>query len=116
MPAGRPTNYREEYCETVIEHMSRGLSKAAVAGKLLVSYDSILDWEKAHPEFRHAVKIGQMARTAFLEEGLLSEEVGPRVTARIFALKNACPAEWRDKIEASLDGTLVVEVRRFSEI
>ncbi len=37
-------------------------------------------------------------------EGLLSADMGPRVTARIFALKNAAPEEWKDKVQNEHSG------------
>ncbi len=94
---GRPTKYRPEYCDAVVDYMSQGYSKTAFAGKIGVSRETLYEWSKEHPEFSYAVKIGETARTAALEEQLLAEDEGPRVTARIFALKNACPSEWREK-------------------
>lgn len=104
-PVGRPTLYLPEYCEQVVSFMGQGYSLTAFAGSIGVSYDTVSDWTKAHPEFLRAVNTGRASRTKHLEEGLLSSEVGPRVTARIFALKNAAPHEWRDRIET------VVEVK-----
>ena len=45
-----------------------------------------------------AVKEGETLRTLKLETDLLSAPDGPTVTSRIFALKNAAPDEWRDKV------------------
>ncbi len=44
-------------------------------------------------------------------------ELGPKITARIFALKNAAPAEWRDRIEhtGADGGPLQVVVQKFTE-
>jgi len=97
-PPGRPSTYDPAYCEAVIDFMGQGYSLTAFAGHIKCARSTINEWMAAHPEFSEAVKIGQARRTASLEEGLLSSEVGPRVTARIFALKNAAPDEWRDKV------------------
>ena len=104
MPAGRPTKYEPEFCEQLIELMGEGLSLTAFAGEIGVARSTINEWIGAQPEFSEAVKIGQAKRTAFLERGLLSSDVGPRVTARIFALKNAAPEEWKDKQEHEHSG------------
>lgn len=104
MPAGRPTDYRPEYCETVLEYMGKGYSKTATAGKIGVSRQTLLAWEGQFPEFLVAVKRGEAMRTAKLEEDLLSAETGPQVTSRIFALKNAAPDEWRDKVTVAGPG------------
>ena len=95
--AGRPTKYDPKYCDEVIEFMAEGLSLTAFAGHLRVAKSTINEWMSNHPEFSDAVKIAQGCRTECLERGLLGSEVGPMVTARIFALKNAAPDEWSDK-------------------
>ena len=41
-----------------------------------------------------------------LETTLLEGETGPKVTAHIFALKNAAPEEWREKQEIDLNVTM----------
>lgn len=83
----------------------------AAAGLLGFTRQTLDNWTKAHPEFFDAVKAGQAARTAFLEGGLLSKEAtGPQVTARIFALKNSAPDEWRDKHEVEHSGGINVTI------
>ena len=96
---GRPTKYKPEYCQQVIDFMSKGYSLTAFAGNILVAFSTIQEWEKAHEAFSAAIKIGKAARTGILEKELLEKENGPQVTARIFALKNAAPDEWREKVE-----------------
>ena len=95
---GRPTGYRQEYCERIVELMGEGLSKTASAGELGVCRDPIHEWTRVHPEFSDAVKKGEAARTLKLERDLIRAPDGPTVTSRIFALKNAAPEEWRDKV------------------
>ncbi len=98
MPAGRPTKYDPRFCEALIEDAQAGLSLTAFAGGIGVARSTINEWMEHHPEFSEAVKRHGAIRTRCLETGLLSAEMGPRVTARIFALKNAAPDEWKDKI------------------
>jgi hypothetical protein len=98
MPAGRPTLYEERYCEEIVVFMGQGYSKTAFAGHIGVCHDTIIEWSARHPEFSDAVKAGQAARTKKLEETLIAGETGPKVTAHIFALKNAAPAEWKDRV------------------
>lgn len=104
MSVGRPTKFLPAYCQEVIAVMGEGLSLTAFAGDIGVSRATINNWMEEHPEFLEAVKIGQGKRTAYLERGLLSSDMGPRVTARIFALKNAAPEEWKDKREVEHSG------------
>ena len=99
MAGGRPSKYDPEFCEQALEWMKKGFSKTATAGKLGICKATFDNWAAQHSEFLGAVKDGEAARTAFLEETLLSAPDGPTVTSRIFALKNAAPDEWRDKRE-----------------
>jgi hypothetical protein len=99
---GRPTDYRPEYCEQVYNYMAQGYSLTAAAGDLGQCYDTLIAWTQKHPEFAQAVKHGRAARTAILERELLSmggHKDGARITARIFALKNAAPHEWKDQVQ-----------------
>lgn len=51
---GRPSGYRDEFCE-IIEDMGReGKSVAQMAARLDVSKETVYQWVKAHPEFSDA--------------------------------------------------------------
>jgi hypothetical protein len=97
---GQPTKYRPAYIDEVKDFMGQGYSISAFAGHVGVSRETVYEWERTIPEFAEALDIARGKRVAELEKGLLKEsQAGPAVTARIFALKNACPAEWRDRVE-----------------
>lgn len=118
MPAGRPSKYDPAYCDEIVTFMGKGYSKTAFAGSIGVCHDTIIEWAHVHPEFSDAVKAGQAARVQRLEEGLLAgDQLGPQVTARIFALKNAAPDEWRDRREVTGadGGPLQVAVVKFTD-
>ena len=68
MTAGRPTKYKEEYCNEVIEYMKQGFSKEAFAGHIGVSKQQIYRWKKKHKEFRTSLKKAETACQAFWEE------------------------------------------------
>lgn len=94
---GRPSKYKPVYCDEVINTMATGLSLTAFAGDIGVSRETVNNWQHEHPEFLDAVKTAKAKRTLALEKQMLAMENGPAVTARIFALKNADPEEWREK-------------------
>lgn len=104
MPGGRPSKYDPAYCDAVVEFMAEGYSLTAFAGSIRVARSTVNLWEHEHPEFSEATKIGHAARTAKLEQEMMAGTLGPYVTARIFALKNAAPDEWRDKREHEHSG------------
>ncbi|MFK4515873.1 hypothetical protein ABIF20_003238 [Bradyrhizobium japonicum] len=94
---GRPSGYRPEYCDMVVEAMtSEGLSLTAFAGLIGVSRDAVYDWIRAHTDFSHAVSRARAGRVLYLERKLLRARKGAETSAAVFALKNAQPDEWRD--------------------
>lgn len=54
MPAGRPTKYKPEYCDMVIEHMRTGQSLASFAASLLTHRGVLYQWQDKFPEFKDA--------------------------------------------------------------
>ena len=97
---GRPSSYRPEYCDVVIEAGKEGWSLTATAAKIGVHRATLLDWGTAHPEFGDALKVHKAHRAHWWEERLrdVAKHGGApgQVTACIFGLKNAVPEEWRD--------------------
>lgn len=104
----RPTDYDPKYCDEIVEFMGLGYSKTAFAGHIGFCHDTVVEWAKVHPEFSVAVRRGQAKRTMALEKTLIDGETGPKVTAHIFALKNAAPGEWRDKTETEHSGAVQI--------
>lgn len=104
MPAGRPTDYRPEYCEAVIEFGARGKSLAWMAAELDVVRDTIHEWMKVHPEFSDAMARARLKSQAWWEDfgqdntmlppgaGTFNAAAwGKSVSARF-------PDDWREKV------------------
>jgi hypothetical protein len=107
---GHPTHYRPEYCELVIEKaMTLGLSLTAFAGVIGVSRETIYAWIKSYSEFSDACSRAKSARVLWWELKLGRSRKGAEVTASIFALKNADPAEWRDVKHTEHKHTIAAE-------
>jgi len=89
-PVGRPTAYRQEFCERVIQLMAEGRSLDGCAAILGVHPDSLYTWQKAHGEFSDAVRAGRAAATAFWEGRLLDVAKGGSGNANAiqWALRN----------------------------
>lgn len=68
MAVGRPTKYDPKYCEEVIKHMEEGNSFWSFAGIISVSFDTLSEWTKVHPEFSESKRIGQAKLLVFDEK------------------------------------------------
>lgn len=77
-PGGRPTLYREEYCEMLIQHMKQGDSFATFGAILNppVSVQTVYDWAERHPRFLEAKTIGEPLAEKFWTGVLKSGATG----------------------------------------
>lgn len=109
-----------------------GLSDEQVAENMGISTATLYQWQKDYPEFSEAIKKGREVVVRHLENTLIKRASGyeyeeinyfqdkgggvterktikhipPDTTALIFALKNMSPANWRDRKETALSGSL----------
>lgn len=67
-PAGRPTKYKREYCDLVVEMMGQGLSLAAFCSEIKVGRDTVYNWAGQYPEFALACKTGKEAAQRWWEK------------------------------------------------
>lgn len=96
MPAGRPTKYRPEFCQGIIDFFSSHESlplMASYAVSIGVSREAINQWSHKYPEFMDAIKIAKAIQEKNLVEGALSGKYHP--TFAIFTAKNVLG--WRDQ-------------------
>jgi hypothetical protein len=107
--AGRPSEYKPEYCQRIIDYMAKGHSLTAFAGSIDVDKATVYRWINQHPEFSEAADRAKAKQVCPWEEKLIRAEKGGEVAASIFALKNAAPDEWREVRYASFDTTVRVE-------
>ena len=56
---GRPTKYKPEYCEQLIEHMAHGASFESFGAIIRVCRDTLYEWCKVYPEFSDAKGVGK---------------------------------------------------------
>jgi transposase len=96
---GRPTKYKPEYCEQLIEAGRNGWTFQAFAGKIGVDIDTLHEWCKAHPDFSEAKKKAKTAQGAWLEgmgRAMMAGKIpGAVPSVWIFYMKNC--QNWRDQ-------------------
>ena len=106
MTAGRPTKYKSEYCELLIQHMAEGMSYEAFAGHpdVAVSKQTIYDWEKEHPDFLDAKKKGfQLCQYAWEQAGAIRALKDKDFSWVGWYMNMKNRFRWRDKVETSRD-------------
>jgi hypothetical protein len=68
MGAGRPTKYKKEYCQMLIDKMSEGFSVEAFCGSISINKDTFYEWVKRYPEFSDAKRQGLVKSQMWWEE------------------------------------------------
>jgi len=113
---GRPTLYKPEYCEAVVDDMAQGFSLTAFAGLIGVDRTTIGEWMNVHPEFSRAVMRGKALQVRKWEAdaqriAMVGGGCGS-ATIVMFGLKNMGGDEWREKQEsqANTPQELVIKV------
>lgn len=68
MAGGRPSKYKPEYCETVIELGKQGDSIAQMASYFDVTRQTLENWASEHPEFLAALNRAKVHCQAWWEK------------------------------------------------
>ena len=106
MPVGRPTKYKEEYCDAIVEFMSKGHTAKAWCSEVDIVEDTLYEWVKVHPNFSESLKKARQACQKWYENLFRSAAVGKienfNATAAIWLSKNVI--KWTDKQEISGPG------------
>ncbi len=117
---GRPTKYKPEYCQMLIDHMNGGYSFESFAGLIGVAKQTLYEWIDGNSEFLDAKEVGFEKSRLFWEKvgvdyiinqssstaGVGSESKAINSTVYIFNLKNRFPKEWRDRQEVEHSGKI----------
>lgn len=66
-PVGRPSKYKPEFCERVLEMAAEGASFAEYAAEFGVDRASMYRWSEEHEEFRTALARAKVLEQAWFE-------------------------------------------------
>lgn len=109
---GRPTLYKTEYDQMLINHMSQGLSFESFAGLVDVDRDTIYNWVQIHPSFSDAKKRAQEKCRIFWEKlgvGLAFGKVKDgNSTAWIYNMKCRFREHWGDTTRIEQSGEIKI--------
>jgi transposase len=105
---GRPTKYKPEFCDRIVEMGKYGASKHEMAMELDISIDTFMEWQKENKDFSAAVKEAMQYSQAWWEQqgriATFGGVQGFNPTSYIFNMKNRFKEDWRDKHETELTG------------
>lgn len=74
--AGRPTEYKPEYCEQVTKLCKLGATDKEIADFFEVEESTINNWKIAHPEFLESIKKGKIIADAEVAHSLHKRAIG----------------------------------------
>lgn len=129
MSVGRPTKYKDEYCEQAQKLTLLGAIDTQLADFFNVNESTIYLWKKEHPEFSEALNAGKEESDNQVVKSLFQRALGyshkeekvflhqgeivthktikhypPDATSMIFWLKNRQKIDWRDRQELEHTG------------
>ena len=107
---GRPTKYKPEMCDIIIELMKEGASQQEVLGELGISNATFYKWKQENEEFSETIKRGVRLSQAWWEkEGRTSlRDREFNYTGWYMNMKNRF--NWSDKKEPNNEGSVTVMV------
>jgi hypothetical protein len=107
---GRPTKYRSEFCELVLELGAKGKSKAQMAAALGCDRASIDRWADDHEEFCNAMAMARDLALAWWEdvgqEGMWQSSDGLRLNPQLWSRSMSArfPDDYRENRGVELTG------------
>lgn len=103
LKVGRPSLYKEEYGQMLIDHLSKGGFVEGFSMKINVTVETLLDWTTKHAEFSESYKKARESQLEHFQKigyGLATGQVKGQVAAWCFMMKNMFG--WRDSQELQL--------------
>jgi hypothetical protein len=113
---GRPTDYRAEHCDTVIQLGLEGYSYTQIARSIGVAKSTLYEWKAAHPEFSDALTRARELAQAWWEDIGRTQMIAPvqGFSASLFAKQVSCrfPEDYTEKTKQEISGSLIQRVER----
>lgn len=118
-PTGRPSSYKPEYNQMLIDHMKQGLSLESFAAIIDVNRDTLYEWRKVHKEFSDTVRRGGDYALLHWERIMMGQAIGKidgNASITMFNVKNRFG--WKDshQVEQSVNITVEQKEKEVSEL
>lgn len=110
----RPTDYRPEYCDQVIELGRQGKSHCQIAADLDVARQTLHNWADQYPEFLDAITRARDLAQAWFEDKGQSGLETPGFNASLWAKQVSCRFrdDYTDKQVTEHAGSIVTTIER----
>ena len=111
-PTGRPSDYKDEYCQMMIDHCSQGLSFESFAGLIGIGKTTLYRWAEENETFRDAKDIAQQKCRLWWEkagnQGLFMGGKDNPFNASVWVYSMKCRFRdtWTEKKEVELTGAI----------
>lgn len=115
MSFGRPTKYKPEFCQLLMEHMKLGYSFECFGAEVLVTEKTLYNWVDKYPDFLQSKRLGEKLCQKWWEKlgrGIVSGKIQGNAAVYIFNMKNRF--NWSDKREVALSGS--VEINSITDL
>ena len=103
---GRPSKYRKEYCQALIDHMATGLSFETFGATIDVACSTVYKWVDDYPDFSEAKKKAEAKCRVFWERMGTGIAAGKLKNGNsgvwIYNMKCRFPKVWRPKKEVDV--------------
>lgn len=109
---GRPTKYRPEYCQMLVDHMASGWSYESFSAEINTVRTTLYNWEKQYPDFLYAKKMGKEKLLFFYEKkaaDLIDGKITGNAAVFIFSSKNKIG--WTDKQEIAQETNKTITLK-----
>lgn len=103
MPAGRPTKYKPEYCQSIVEWMAEGKLVYDWAKEIGIHICSVYEWKEKHPAFSEALKKGEKYKKYVAEKFVHDAVYNPNINNVAFVMM--CRNYYRLKTKDPDDGS-----------
>jgi len=111
------SKYKPEYCQMLIDHMSKGFSYETFGAEVSCGRTTLYDWELVHPEWKAAKKEAMERAQKFFETRLIAKISGQEIkgvkvkdidtSCLIFALKTRFHHTYSEKNELKVSGEAI---------
>lgn len=94
---GRPTKYKPQYCEEMLEMARTGRGPTAFAAQIGVARSSLYEWAKDNKAFSDALERSKQLVEEYLVEMGMENMFSKDFNTKIWEMFLKCQHGWRDK-------------------